>query len=74
MQFYPAGLELRQIEEVADQFRGAGDRRYVTAVGRGRVTFRMQIDDTAGNQAKPMCATELTMSSSDVPDFLRRRL
>jgi hypothetical protein len=34
----------------------------------------MQIDDAAGNQAKPMCATELTMSSSDVPDFLRRRL
>ena len=43
------------------------------AVGRGRATLRTQIK-IIGNQSRPMCATELTIAASDVPDFLRRRL
>ncbi len=46
---------------------------YAIAVGRGRATLRTQIK-AVGNQARPMCATELTTSSSDIPDFLRRPL
>jgi hypothetical protein len=69
-------LELTQDATVAGP---AGDLRELIcwlldyAVGRGRATLRTQIK-IIGNQARPVCATELTIASSDVPDFLRRRL
>jgi hypothetical protein len=70
-----------QLTEEATVAGPAGDLRelvfclldYALAVGRGRTTLRTHIKH-AEKQARQVCATELTISSADVPDFLRRRL
>ena len=46
---------------------------FALAVGRGRAALHTRIKE-AGSQAGPVCTAELTIFSSDVPDFLRRRL
>jgi hypothetical protein len=69
------------LREAAAVAGPAGDLRelvscllnYALAVGRGGTTLRTQIKHV-GKQARPVCATELTISSAEVPDFLRRRL
>jgi hypothetical protein len=70
-----------QLTEEATVAGPAGDLRelvsclldYALAVGRGGTSLRTQIRHV-GKQARPVCATELTISSAEVPDFLRRRL
>ena len=46
---------------------------YAFTVTRNSIELRADIRYT-GNQARAVCSTELTLQSSDVPDFLRQKL
>jgi hypothetical protein len=81
----PAGQTAsRMIVQVPDDIMVAGpphDLRdlfsslteYALTVGQNQIELRAEIK-YLGTQARAVCATELVIQSSDIPDFLRRKL